>query len=129
MLFQGTIIAFSTACAYLIGLETSIYVARTMAFLTLALGRLIHSFNCRGGKTVLDNFVFNKTLSGAIIVGIILINMLIFIKPLQGIFIVSDLTQLEILIIYFLSIMPTILIQLILLLKKFLKKVKNVYFN
>lgn len=124
MLFEGAIIAFCTACAFLIGLETSIYVARTMSFLVLALGRLLHSFNCRGGKTVFDNFVYNKTLSIAIFVGVVLINLLILIEPLQQIFIVSDLDQLQIVLVYFLSIIPTFFIQILLMIKKIFKKSK-----
>lgn len=124
MLFQGTIIAFCTACAFLIGLENNIYVARTMAFITLALARLLHSFNCRGEKTVFDNFVYNKTLTFAVLIGVILINLLIFVEPLQNIFIVSDLSQLDVLLVCFLSILPTILMQIILIIKKIFKKSK-----
>ncbi len=121
---QGTIIAICTTIAYLIGLEKNIYIARTMAFITLAMARLLHSFNCRGSNTVFDNTPYNKTLTIANVIGFVLINALLFIKPLQEIFLVSVLDQLEIVLIYFLAVLPTIVLQIGLVIKKLIKKSK-----
>jgi len=127
MLFQGFVISFVTIIAFLIGYQTDIFVARTMAFSTLAMSRLFHSFNCRGNISIFNNVSYNRVLFYATIIGVILINLLLFVPFLQQIFLVSKLNDFQIILIYFLSFLPTAFLQIIIIIKKIIKKliIKN----
>ena len=118
MMYQGLLIFVCTLISFLIGYKRDIYVARTMAFATLALARLFHCFNCRGNYSIFRNHKFNKVIYMSLFIGIILVNMLLFIPSLQGIFFVSNLSEYEILAVYFWALIPTIIIQMFLIFKK-----------
>ena len=122
MCFQGSIIAICTILAFLVGMEENIYVARTMAFATLALARLFHSFNCRGDYSILKNVAYNKTLFSATIIGIVLVNLLLFVPFLQNMFLVTPLSELEIIYVYVFSLLPTFVLQIIIIIKELIKK-------
>lgn len=117
IMFEGVLIGFFTILSYYMGLRKDIYVARTAVFATLCIARLFHSLNCRGTKSIFRNKVKNKAMIGSILLGLILINLVLFIPFLQNIFQTKDLDNKEILYIYLFSIMPTMIIQTILLLR------------
>jgi Ca2+-transporting ATPase len=118
ILFEGFLLGLFTMLSYYIGLQTSSYVARTLVFGTLCIARLFHSFNCRGTKSIFKNKIKNKSMIFSFILGMILINLVLFFKPLQAIFHTYTLTNVQIFFMYFNAIMPTVFIQIILLIRQ-----------
>lgn len=111
---EGFIIAACTMIAFRIGLfYDGNKVASTMAFATLCLSRLVHGFNCRGKESVFRIGLFtNKYLWLAFGLGLALLNIVLLVEPLGGIFQVEPLTIHNLKIIYGLSIVPFILVQI-----------------
>lgn len=109
---EGLIIAVFTIVAFHIGLETSAAVASTMAFSTLCLGRLFHGFNCRGKSSIFKlGLGSNKYSIYAFLTGAILLNLVLFIPPLQKLFEVAKLSGTQVGLIYLLAFLPTVIIQ------------------
>jgi Ca2+-transporting ATPase len=120
LLIQGGLIAVSTMTAFYIGYQSgSEVVASTMAFATLTMARLFHGFNCRSTQSIF-HIGFSKNYNSllAFLLGTILLNMLLFVPILQRMFSVSDLTGNQIGMIYFLAIIPSIIIQISKIIKK-----------
>ncbi|AQS08282.1 calcium-transporting ATPase [Clostridium saccharobutylicum] len=111
---QGLLIGIFTMISYHIGLtKGSDGLAMTMAFSTLCLARLFHGFNCRGRKSIFSLGVFNNTFSWiAFIVGVILVNTVLLIPGLQGLFEVTPLTTSELLSVHLFAFLPTLIIQI-----------------
>ena len=89
-------------------------MASTMAFATLTLARLFHGFNCRNQRSVFDiGLGSNKYSIAAFGAGFLLLNAVLMIPGLQGLFSVSKPDITELCLIYVLAFLPTLLIQLI----------------
>ncbi|MBU3144047.1 cation-translocating P-type ATPase [Clostridium sp. CF012] len=114
VLIEGLIIALGTMTAFHIGLSTGdTLIASTMAFATLCLSRLLHGFNSRSQESIFKIGVFsNKFLWIATILGYLLLEFVLSFKPLMGVFEVAPLTLNQRAIVYGLSFMPLILIQI-----------------
>lgn len=109
---EGLLIAAFTIIAFHIGLSTDNSVASTMAFSTLCLARLFHGFNCRGRKSIFALGVFaNKSSWYAFGVGLIFLNGVLLVPPLQKLFQVAPLSGSLIAAIYLLAFLPTLIIQ------------------
>ena len=123
---EGILMSISTIVAFHIGLSTgNTGIASTMAFSTLCLARLFHGFNCRGKKSIFKLGVFNNKYSWyAFLLGLILLNTVLFVPPIQEIFQVTPLNTPLFVWIYLLAFLPTLLIQLY---KVFLKDSENNY--
>ncbi|NLK95886.1 MAG: cation-translocating P-type ATPase [Clostridiales bacterium] len=116
--FEGLLIGIFTLIAFYIGLSTDATgnngVASTMAFATLCLARLFHGFNCRGKQSIFKLGIFSNKYSWyAFLVGLVLLNSVLFIPGLQGLFEVANLSGNLALSIYILAFMPTLIIQVI----------------
>ena len=111
--FEGLLIAIFTIIAFHIGLSTgNKEIASTMAFSTLCLARLFHGFNCRGKKSVFSLGVFSNKFSWyAFGTGLVFLNEVLFIPPLQNLFQVASLSSSLVLAIYLLAFFPTLVIQ------------------
>ena len=93
--------------------------ASTMAFATLCLARLFHGFNCRGKNSIFRLGVFaNKYTWGAFGIGLILLNAVLFVPFLQRLFQVENLRLNQYGTIYLLAIIPTIIIQIVKIVKE-----------
>ena len=110
---EGLIIAVMTLIAYHIGLMRSDTAASTMAFSTLCLSRLVHGFNCKRDKSVwfTRDMWNNRSLIGAFLIGFVLLNAVLLIPPLQGVFSVDPLSTAELLTVYGLALGSFIIIQ------------------
>ncbi|MBD8038592.1 cation-translocating P-type ATPase [Solibacillus sp. A46] len=108
--FEGAIIAAVTIIAFQIGLSTGdTAVATTMAFATLCLSRLVHGFNCRSDESIFKLGIFsNLAVWIAFLLGFSILNFVL----LSGLFEVARLNNFQYLIIYGLSLVPLIIIQL-----------------
>lgn len=118
ILFEGILIAVFTILSYYLGLKENAYVARTLTFGTLCIARLIHSINCRGTKSIFKNKVKNKAMIYSILIGMILINLVLFVPFFQNIFQTNMLTKKQIFLMYVYASMPTVIIQAILLFRQ-----------
>lgn len=108
MLGALTLVAFSLG-NYLYGIE----VARTMAFVSLGLLELIHSFNIKSDESIFKVGLFeNKYLMGAFILGAILQVVVVVIPSVAEIFKFVPLTQTQWLYTFGISILPLIIIEL-----------------
>ena len=109
---ESTCIFIATIIAFNVGTQISEGMGATMAFATLCIARLCHSFNCRGEESLFKIGVFlNRYIWGAVIVGGLLLSCILFIEVLQPFFMVSDLTMKEFGIVSIAAFMPTLLIQ------------------
>jgi Ca2+-transporting ATPase len=111
---QGLLIGIFTMISYHIGLAKGSHgLAMTMAFSTLCLARLFHGFNCRGRKSIFSLGVFNNKFSWiAFISGVILVNAVLLIPALQGLFEITPLSTNELLQIHLFAFIPTLIIQI-----------------
>ncbi len=114
VLLEGLLIALCTMTAFHIGLSTGDTMASsTMAFATLCLSRLLHGFNSRSQESIFRIGVFsNKYLWIATILGYLLLEFVLSFKPIMGVFEVAPLTINQRAMVYGLSLMPLILIQI-----------------
>jgi Ca2+-transporting ATPase len=110
---QGLLIGIFTMVAYHIGLSTGNHgLAMTMAFSTLCLARLFHGFNCRGKKSIFGLGVFSNKFSWiAFIAGVFLVNIVLLVPVLQGLFEITPLSSNELLLVHALAFIPTLIIQ------------------
>ena len=120
LLVQGGLIAVCTMIAYHMGLETgNKMLASTMAFSTLTLARLFHGFNCRSEQSVFKiGFKRNMASVYAFAAGIIFL-MLVLLVPLYGrLFEVVPLNLMQMMWIVILAFIPTVIIQLVRVIKR-----------
>ena len=111
---QGFLISLSVIAAFLIGLKDSPAIACTMAFSTLTFARLLHGFNCRSQHSIFKiGFKNNWYSLAAFALGTALLALIIFVPTLHGLFAVQPLSGQEVWLIVILAIIPTVLIQLV----------------
>ncbi|GMM14555.1 cation-translocating P-type ATPase [Lactobacillus amylovorus subsp. animalium] len=111
---QGAIISVGVIAAFMIGRQTSTAVACTMAFSTLTFARLLHGFNCRSQHSIFKiGFKNNWYSLAAFAVGTLLLALILFVPGLHSLFAVTPLTNTQLLWIIGLTLMPTIIIQIV----------------
>lgn len=114
ILLEGLVISVFTLSAFYIGLKTNSNVASTMAFATLCLARLFHGFNCRGDKSIFSIGLFSNRYSWmAFGVGLLLLNLVLFVPFLKNLFEVATLTGSQVGYIYLFAFVPTLIIQVV----------------
>lgn len=88
IIIEGCMLGIFTLLAFSIGNKLySIEVGRTMAFLSLGMLELVHSFNIKSEESIFKiGILENKYLVGALILGIILQIGVVLIRPLAEIF-------------------------------------------
>lgn len=126
---EGLIIALCCIASYHVGYLNSMYVARTMVFVTISIARLFYSFNCIGRFSIFKRKRykkgFNKTLCVSIIVGVCLVSILIFVPNLHQMFDISNLSKIEILVSLGLAFVPLFLIQCIFIARELKYKINT----
>ena len=112
---EGIVIGVMTMIAFYFGFLRNAEVASTMAFSTLCLSRLVHGFNCKSDKPVwfTKKMWNNKSMIGAFFVGFVLLNAVLLVPALQGIFAVAPLTIAELLTVYGLSLGTFVVVQIL----------------
>ncbi|TAH62875.1 MAG: calcium-translocating P-type ATPase, PMCA-type [Gottschalkiaceae bacterium] len=112
---EGTIIGILTLAAFNIGSNESLTIGRTMAFTTLSLSQLVHTFNTRSiDKSIFKiGFTTNKKLLGAILISLLLMLGIIFIPALREIFKLGFLSPLQWGIVLGLSLIILVAVELI----------------
>ena len=117
---EGVVIGVMTMIAFYVGFMRNAEVASTMAFSTLCLSRLVHGFNCKSDKPVwfTKKMWNNKSMIGAFFVGFVLLNAVLLVPALQGIFAVAPLTIVELLTVYGLSLGTFVVVQILKVIRK-----------
>ena len=117
---EGVVIGVMTMIAFYVGFMRNAEVASTMAFSTLCLSRLVHGFNCKSDKPVwfTKKMWNNKRMIGAFFVGFVLLNAVLLVPALQGIFAVAPLTIAELLTVYGLSLGTFVVVQILKMIRK-----------
>ena len=115
ILLQGGLIAIVTMIAFHLGLKQGdAMLASTMAFATLTSARLFHGFNCRSKHSIFHlGFAGNWASLGAFVAGMIFLNLVLFVPVLKRLFMVSVLTAFQFGMIYVLAVIPTVIIQIV----------------
>lgn len=109
LLIEGIVIAVNTMAAFVLG-GASVY-----AFGVLCLSRLLHGYTCKGKRPVLgsSNMWNNIYMNGAFIAGFLLLNLVLLIPALEGLFQTVGITGMGILMIYGFSLLSFLENQLI----------------
>ncbi|MBQ9658902.1 MAG: calcium-translocating P-type ATPase, PMCA-type [Clostridia bacterium] len=107
MLGMLTLVAFSLGNS-MFGLE----VGRTMAFVSLGMLELIHSFNIKSEKSIFESGFFdNKYLIGALILGTIMQVAVVVIPQVAEVFKLVPLNKIQWLYTFLISISPLIIME------------------
>ena len=108
MLGMLTLIAFSIGNKYY-GLE----VGRTMAFVSLGVLELVHSFNIKSEKSIFEKGIFeNKFLIGSFVLGIFVQTVVVIVPTFANIFNLVPLNNIQWIIVAIISILPIPIIEL-----------------
>lgn len=111
---EGIMIGLLTLYAFNIGCNLySLEVGRTMAFISLSMLELIHSFNIRSeDSSIFEIGLFkNKYLTGAFLLGLVLQVVVVTLPPIAKIFNVVKLNLIQWIITCTISIMPLVIIE------------------
>lgn len=103
---QGMFLGSLALTAYLIG-------GSTMCFAVLSLSQLVHSFNLRSHHSLLETGLFgNKKLVLSFLLCATLQCLVVALAPLQSIFHTQSLSGLQWAIVWLLSLLPVVLVEL-----------------
>ncbi len=114
IIIEGSMLGMFTLLAFSIGNKLySIEVGRTMAFLSLGILELVHSFNIKSEESIFKTGLLeNKYLVGAFLLGTILQGIVVLIRPLATIFEVVPLNGVQWLYTILISFAPLAIIEL-----------------
>ena len=114
IIIEGTMLGMFTLLAFSIGNRLySVEVGRTMAFLTLGILELVHSFNIKSEESIFKIGVFeNKYLILALILGVLLQVIVVITNPLAEIFSLVPLTGIQWLYTILISIAPIPIVEI-----------------
>ena len=114
IIIEGSMLGMFTLLAFSIGNKLySIEVGRTMAFLSLGILELVHSFNIKSEESIFKTGLLeNKYLVGAFLLGTILQVIVVLIRPLARIFEVVPLNGIQWLYTILISFAPLAIIEL-----------------
>lgn len=111
---EGFMIGMFTILAFFIGNKYyGIEVARTMAFISLGMLELIHSFNVKSEESIFKvGILENKYLIGAFLLGTVLQLGIVFIPTLAELFKLTELNSIQCLITLGVSVAPIVIIEI-----------------
>lgn len=116
--WQGLMIGLLTLTSYLIGYQVDYVTGMSMAFMTLSLGQLFHSFNMKSSRSILNKKIFNnKYLWLSFIIGLLL-QVLVMYTPLNEVFNLVPLTGMMLFVAVSLAICPIFIVEIV---KSFVK--------
>ncbi len=111
---EGFMIGMFTILAFFIGNKYyGIEVARTMAFISLGMLELIHSFNVKSEESIFKvGILENKYLIGAFLLGTVLQLGIVFVPSLAELFKLTELNSIQWLITLAISLAPIVIIEI-----------------
>lgn len=121
IIIEGAMLGIFTLLAFSIGNRLySVEVGRTMAFLTLGILELVHSFNIKSEESIFKIGVLeNKYLVGALVLGVILQVIVVVVSPLAQVFSLVPLTGMQWLYTILIAVAPIPIVEI--------QKAVNVY--
>lgn len=114
IMIEGAMLGIFTLLAFSIGNRLySVEVGRTMAFLTLGILELVHSFNIKSEESIFKIGVFeNKYLVGALVLGVILQVIVVVVSPLAQVFSLVPLTGIQWLYTILIAVAPIPIVEI-----------------
>ncbi len=114
IILEGIMIGMLTLIAFSIGNKYyGVEVGRTMAFISMGLLELVHSFNIKSEKSIFKvGILENKFLIGSFILGILVQTIVVFIPALADIFNVINLNGTQWIITLGISLLPIPIMEL-----------------
>lgn len=114
IMIEGAMLGMFTLLAFSIGNRLySVEVGRTMAFLTLGILELVHSFNIKSEESIFKIGIFeNKYLIGALVLGVILQVVVVVVSPLAQVFSLVPLTGIQWLYTVLIAIAPIPIVEI-----------------
>lgn len=111
---EGTMLGALTLLAFCIGNHFySVEVGRTMAFVSLGVLELVHSFNIKSEESIFKTGLFeNKYLVGAFLLGTLLQVIVVIIPQVAEIFKLTTLTGIQWVYTFGISILPLVIMEL-----------------
>ena len=124
IIVEGIMIGLLTLLAFSLGNKYfCVEVGRTMAFVSIGLLELIHSFNIKSEKSILKTGIMeNKFLIGSFVLGILVQTIVVLIPQLAEVFKLVPLTNTQWIITLIISILPIPIIEVQ---KSFDRKIKK----
>ena len=112
IIVEGVMIGVLNLLAFSIGRRYSLDVARTMAFVSLGLLELVHSFNIRSEDSIFKTGIFkNKYLCLAFLGGALLQIIVVIVPSWAEVFKLTNLTTKQWLCTIIISLMPIVLME------------------
>ena len=120
IIVEGIMIGLLTLLAFSLGNKYfGVEVGRTMAFVSIGLLELIHSFNIKSEKSIFKTGIMeNKFLIGSFALGILVQTIVVLIPQLAEVFKLVPLTSTQWIITLIISILPIPIVEV----QKFLDK-------
>lgn len=114
IIIEGAMLGIFTLLAFSIGNRLySVEVGRTMAFLTLGILELVHSFNIKSEESIFKIGIFeNKYLVGALVLGVILQVIVVVVSPLAQVFSLVPLTGMQWLYTILIAVAPIPIVEI-----------------
>ena len=114
IVIEGIMLGVLTLVAFGIGNKYyNLEVARTMAFVSLGLLELVHSFNIKSEQSIFKIGLFeNKYLIGSFILGAIVQTIVVWVPALADVFKLVPLTQTQWFITIAISLLPIVIVEL-----------------
>ena len=114
IIIEGAMLGIFTLLAFSIGNRLySVEVGRTMAFLTLGILELVHSFNIKSEESIFKIGVLeNKYLVGALVLGVILQVIVVVVSPLAQVFSLVPLTGMHWLYTILIAVAPIPIVEI-----------------
>lgn len=110
---EGLMIGMFTILAFSIGNRYSLEVGRTMAFVSLGVLELVHSFNVKSDESIFKlGITENKYLFGSFIIGTILQVGVVFIPNVAKVFELVQLTGIQWIYVALISVSPIIVMEI-----------------
>lgn len=118
IVWQGIMVGMLTLTSYVIGNNVNHEIGMSMAFMTISISQLFHSFNIKSSKSIFNKNLFNnKYLIYSLLIGLSL-QFIVMYTPINSIFNIVPLSINYLSIAFALAICPVIIVEII----KFLKK-------
>lgn len=117
IIFEGMMIGFLALTAYILGIrilpESSLLLGRTMCFAVLSLSQLFHAFNMRSRRSLFQIGIFSnmKLLLSFVVCSFLQLGV-ISMEPLSVIFKVIPLSQRQWIIVFLLSMVPILVVEM-----------------
>lgn len=114
IIIEGAMLGMFTLLAFSIGNRLYfVEVGRTMAFLTLGILELVHSFNIKSEESIFKIGIFeNKYLIGALVLGVILQVIVVVVSPLAQVFSLVPLTGIQWLYTVLIAVAPIPIVEI-----------------